>query len=280
MKITSNLKNIKKILLSEIIDYSTDMSDKEVKQLLSIDYSEAYKKMKSKNIIFRGIHGTKYPKYWIQEPRERKSAYTSNHYNILFSEILSSWSEYPKRNNSIICTSNSEKAEGYNDDNGIIYKVFPKNGSKLGITSKDDIWYSFNNSELLSETSLNYLNHFIDFLIERDIIEKNFNWKNLFIMFKNEKFQEIFKSFINPEENPSIGTINRKIGKFFLKNANNLYNYINEQLDPNKNGFQLITINNYNIKSTINNSYEIWTESPCLLIRNDLSIKDIIKIVE
>lgn len=43
----------------------------------------------------------------------RKSANTSNHYTIMFSELLPSWKNIPKRNKSLICSTSVSDAYGY-----------------------------------------------------------------------------------------------------------------------------------------------------------------------
>lgn len=43
----------------------------------------------------------------------RSSANTSNHYTVLFSELLPSWKNIPKRNRSLICSTSADDAFAY-----------------------------------------------------------------------------------------------------------------------------------------------------------------------
>lgn len=93
----------------------------------------------------------------------RKSAHTSNHYTILFSELLPSWKNIPKRNKALVCTTEWDKAAAY----GNPYIVIPFDETIIAETHKADIWNitkkNFNNRGL----------HFIN-----DFLKSKFNVKD------------------------------------------------------------------------------------------------------
>ena len=80
---------------------------------------------------------------------KRESANTGNHYNVLFSEILPSWTSFPKRNRSWICSNNKDYAFNF----GTPHYVFPVGDPLLGICPDMDWWNSFEKSglEMLSD---------------------------------------------------------------------------------------------------------------------------------
>lgn len=66
----------------------------------------------------------------------RKSAHTNNSYTVVLDKTLTN--DYPKRSQSIICSTWDHKASKYGDVN----VIFPCNGCKIGDVGKDDIWYA------------------------------------------------------------------------------------------------------------------------------------------
>lgn len=92
--------------------------------------------------IYRGIK-TFNDEYGIVDPRqgrERLSANTSNHMTLLM-DNLPSWKGYPKRSQSIICSTSIQTAQHYGW-NGV-YHIYPTNGCNMGIVPTRDIWQSF-----------------------------------------------------------------------------------------------------------------------------------------
>ena len=102
------------------------------------------KKRQNKLLIYKGM--TSCGPYILSDPSkiQRESANTYNYYTVLF-DNLPSWSEYPKRSKSLICTSELNIAFGYSDtkENGALYIVIPKDNTKIGICPTYDIWDAF-----------------------------------------------------------------------------------------------------------------------------------------
>ena len=51
---------------------------------------------------------------------KRKSIDISNHYTVLFSEILSSWSKLPRRDKGLICSTNANWSSRFGKVFGVI----------------------------------------------------------------------------------------------------------------------------------------------------------------
>lgn len=115
--------------------------------LLKTDYSEAFYAYRKKNIIYRGMKNINKSFALLKPNKERKSVNTLNFYTVIINEHPS-WKEFPKRN--VICTFDLAVSHFY----GIQYIVFPKNGTKIGICPKQDIWGSWDVSASYMNTLL------------------------------------------------------------------------------------------------------------------------------
>ena len=92
--------------------------------------------------VYKGIPFGSVPDLYIEDPKKhkRESSNTTNHYTIIM-DNSEYWKDYPKRSESIICTTSIDKSNMY----GETYLIFPLDTkSKFGIASNEDIWTSFN----------------------------------------------------------------------------------------------------------------------------------------
>jgi len=136
--------------------FKTDITEDEIYEYLKI-YS---KKELEECQVFKGIDfdpissypKTLYPSYTILNPKieKRKSRNTANFYTLMM-ENLSQWRKFPKRSNSLICTTDYYKARMY----GTAYRVIPIDlNAKFGVCPEEDIWESF---DVDSVQSFNHL---------------------------------------------------------------------------------------------------------------------------
>jgi hypothetical protein len=113
------------------------ISDDKAKELLRTDYSEALQAQP----IYRGIWASKYenPIIITPDPRHpRLSWNTSNYYTLLINNS-NVWKGFPKR--QLIGTTNTHRMiSGYAETPNQAFRLFPKNGSKVGIVPAQDIW--------------------------------------------------------------------------------------------------------------------------------------------
>ena len=184
---------------------------------------------------------------------DRKSANTYNYYTLWMSNNLQ-WAEYPKRNRSLICSTNYRNAKIY----GVVKIVVPLIDCKIGICPKFDLWKSFN-------------------LVNEDLEDLN-SW--LLSRFKNKWPDQDNKNVTYPQLLQKLKEINSTdtnefYNAFFekkLKRYGNAENMFEMMLDPTINKFQLSTWKQFNIKQPDGrlNSNEVWLSAPCLLI--ELSI--------
>lgn len=226
------------------------LSEEEAIQLLKDNCSLAIKEYYKDNSIIRGVH-TKIPYRYINPKKEspRKSANTQNYYTLLI-DNSPKWKDYPKRSQSLICATSKWSSYGYN------YNVFPYDGSKIGVASDSDFWFSF--SKTLKNVMVN------DFNIQLINLMDNFN----ILDFDDKSYSEIKKSFdifdMYAKHNGIPETIN-KIKRLSIKWIENykgdLMKTVSDVLDPNKNGFSLKKIGD-----SLPKDREVWTDGECILV--------------
>jgi hypothetical protein len=221
--------------------------------LLELNCPDSLAALKEGKRCFKGIGGLDKPFYKSNPKLKiRKSRNTKNYYTLLF-DNLPSWSAYPKRSQSLICTTSTEGAYIY----GTPFLVLPFNGAKFGVCPDKDIWYCFKNIEI------NSLNIFTKAISDCGIADKNFN--NL-----------IYELRMCGEYNASYKF--DKMGMHIIADAmkNNktnqeLIDKLNFLFDPKRNGFELA-----NIKSIPDYGCEIWTDSESYLINTKSNFFNVI----
>lgn len=174
---------------------------------------------------------------------ERTSSNTYNYYNLWMSNNPQ-WAEFPKRNRSLICSSNSSHASGY----GTLRVVIPLTNCKIGICPSEDIWNSFKN--------IGSLRALVEWLFE--MFQKQWPDQDN----KNITYQELMQKLKLLKSVDDQSYIND-----ILKNYDNAEDMLKSILDPVTNGFKLTTWQQFNYKRSHSN--ELWLSAPCLLIYPD-----------
>lgn len=273
MNIIKEINGLVSAGIGEIKSTKYDQNSKKLYTALNTKYSEAWKMFSSMSgVLYRGKSFSGY--ILEQIPSLRKSENTSNIYTRLLSDILPSWSKYPKRNKSFICTSNYSKASGY-DKNGGLYIILPENGAKIGICPEDDIWDSFHILRNKYDFNLSRFNRaFINYLREK--AEKNgFEIDNFADIFVDYSRNEIINFFKKLDKLPTLqidyntGTedyINFKTDiEEYISEGGSLISFLNRILDPVKNNFTY-TNSIKDVFTPYPENNEIWVEGACLLL--------------
>lgn len=143
----------------------SQISDEEAEKILE---TKCFKNFREGPILFRGNWNLRNKYYHFTGNYTRKSANTTNHYTKLFSEELSSWSAYPKRNKSLICTTYKNGAAAF----GNVYQIIPYDSSKpFGAAGESDFWdiiYDNPYWKALNILSLNELNDVLEEIFGND----------------------------------------------------------------------------------------------------------------
>ena len=226
-------------------------------------FRSAYDKFLEGNAIYRGVKGSAAYPYWIVDPHKfyRKSRNTNNFYTGLI-DRLPSWRNWPKRSRSIICSTNPRNVSAY----GHSMIVFPKNGSKIGICSEDDFWYSFpvvkKRLAMTVMSDFNYCFHktFIDIDVKLGKLAETLNETN-YDEFMNElqkiKVYDIVNKWVFANKR---GTILKDMNENF---DGDWETYFDGLLNPQKNEMSLQTIETFNPEYL---DREVWTDNLSLMV--------------
>jgi len=223
------------------------------------------KALMAKDLIYRGLQvhlgrgSSDHPEVFFVQPskHERASANTTNFYNMMLSNFPS-WKNYPKRNKSLICTTDFYRAGDY----GFVYYVIPKDGSKIGICDEGDIWNSF--AKVSDPVGLNdMLSHiFRDFFrIHVDDTDWNDIVKGFQMIDKdrdgviNSTLSDKSFRYVIPEEMWD----DYRIGKWAT-----FEKMMEWYFDPDANGFRVVTVG-----SPLPGNVEVWTSGDSILIHKD-----------
>jgi len=233
----------------------------------SITIEEAVEAIKNKctdfikngSIVYRGVDDAR-DAALIVSPANfvRKSRNTSNFYTLLM-DNLPAWKKYPKRSKSIICTTNRNYAE----DMGESYRVFPFDGSKIGVCPEDDLWASFG----LDISGLDIFNDCIGMMMDKftnydesDIVTYN----DLLKLF--DKFDE-HKSSFNIDRNSLPPYFNFKLFEPYFETDVKLIDFAKEIIDPERHKFEL-----KNTKTFKNITHrEVWTDGTSILLNSKIA---------
>jgi hypothetical protein len=251
---------LKKFILLE--KRSNQITQKEAIKLINSKCSDSVDAYFDDNIIYRGIKKVQKPFLFV-DPKEskelRKSANTTNYYTLI-NDNSPAWKKYPKRSQSIICTTNKQTSLDY----GQSYVVLPFDGAKIGVCPKNDYWFSFkklNNKYISNIWDLSDFNYILEKMFEKvgiPIDDKSFN--SIKKAFK--EFDKKYKQ--DPDLEYLLSHNTSVLNKDYLK-TNDLMKYVQKILDPNENGFELKKIGDH-----LPENREVWTDSKSILIHDSI----------
>lgn len=145
-------------------------------EIISKRCTDAYNEAIKGNLIFRGVTGKRaVMEIDPKKSEERQSRNTFNYYT-LFMDNEGTFSKYPKRSESIICSTDTGKAMVYGPN---LYVVFPVDGSRIGVVNRGDI---FDVSYYSTGTHMGAINTFVDdaiWVYMKYIKEKGYNYSHI-----------------------------------------------------------------------------------------------------
>ena len=237
--------------------------------------------------IYRGVYDSRITNYaYLISPAQHKriSANTENYYTLLI-DNSPLWKDYPKRSESIVCSTSQAAAFSY----GSVNWVIPFVGSKIGMCPQNDMWVSFDkmNTEL-DVRDLGVFNNLLSsayyHLVSKELVPfKGLNGKDA-----NQFFQQL-KEFDKPSCKKAIlewsikaDSHSYKEYKIFTHWNNsglNFTEYLLTLLDPKSNGFELVKAENFSAPQDTKRGNEVWTDGDCLLIP-DKNYDDFMKMIK
>ena len=213
--------------------------------------------------VYRGINISR--SYMFVDPKKaepRVSANTTNYYTYI-NDNSPYWKQYPKRSQSIICTTSQTQPINY----GYTYRVFPYDGAKIGVCPKRDYWFSF--YQALGDDYM--LDEFNDHLVDM------MNRSNVY-GFNDDSYKKIvdgFKTFdMFMKDDPNKLTILKSrynILSGYDPDKITFLEHIQKLLSPKKNKFQLKKIGD-----KLPDNKEVWTDSKSMLVDIKI-INDVLK---
>jgi hypothetical protein len=231
-----------------------DASFEDALALIKLNCSDALIALSKKKAMWKGMRGVE-GDFIKTDPKlmKRKSANTSNQYTLLMSN-LPSWKRYPRRDESLICSTARTLAGGY----GKLHLVLPFNGAKIGVCDSYDLWDSFVN--LNNNYGINGPERFNLALSQADVYAHSYD----------DMLETILKPSTKKELEYSSYNLLKSMAKINTKRE--LIKLLDGVLSPKNNQFKLTTIKG--IPPTPSNSswresHELWTDSESYLIRED-----------
>lgn len=119
--------------------------DEKILKILNTKCAKNWKHIKDRGSIeymkiWRGDPELDDDKVYLFEGKStRKSANTTNYYTLMFSEILPSWKNIPKRNKALICSTEQATAQTYSGDNNS-FLVVPYDSTIIAQANEADFW--------------------------------------------------------------------------------------------------------------------------------------------
>lgn len=261
------------------------MTDDEAKAFLH----RHCKKALESTPIYRGTTTLeKNAAFFIQPSKfQRQSRNTSNHYTLLV-DGSPEWKDYPKRSKSVICTSDEYYARHY----GQAFRVFPVDGSKIGICPSSDFWGSFDDFKPMDMFNLMLVKLVSGVSNKAEYLKNKYPGakpidSGLYNAFKNaNSYYDIEKAFEYVDsQKPYVKDIALNDEKSYVWMATNylkLQEYwknprlellvdIDNRLSPHYNAFDLITVGeNFGQKGKV----EVWTDGDCVMVKDDYFNED------
>ena len=246
---------------------SKKITKEEAGQLLDKHCNKAIESYERGNRIYRGVNVLGSDEYRFIDPKKfkRKSKNTTNHYTELM-DHLPSWSKYPKRSQSIICSTSYDYARAFGYET---YSIFPYDGAKIGVCSSNDLWNSFNKiTDYSGYYDMNGFNRNLrivmkDFLGVKKLPSDFTQMKKIFVEFdKTMKDDEIREQLF--EEQP--------LYKDFYKG--DMRKFLDTIMSPDANGFNLMKIG-----EQLPPNREVWTDSKSVMVIADMFIESLYEIM-
>lgn len=230
------------------------------------------------NIIYRGIRNF-VAEYGFNDPTQmERAASNGKSFFMWLIESYPSWQNYPKRSRSIIATTSETYASQY----GKAYYVIPYNGVKLGVCVGYDFFQSFFDEDVMVPEINNFLIDMIKYAYFTEKQTLNVSPQILipdratFLKYMKNLDKNIKRALMKDKpDKPSLEANSAAIReRYAVRNALNfnITDRLEEDFAPQKHGFQLLSLNQYNqtenpiMESDVDPGNEVWFSHPSLLV--------------
>jgi len=220
--------------------------------------------------IWRGIEGSK---YWVANDKSSDINYepilkvspskfirrSKNTYNF-YIELLDYspyWLDYPKRSESIICSTDNNYAENY----GYLYRVIPlKENSKISVCSSQDVFDSF---EYLSDKI-----NTISGIGKENIASFNTWLRDTFELHFDSGYEEMLDKMNDVIEDIAFNDneLSHEFRHYVEELSGQFIDDLEKWMSPIKNGFSLIKYNRNTTGKDLIPFREVYTDADCILV--------------
>lgn len=188
----------------------------------------------------------------------RKAANTRNYINLF---VSNEWHDYPPRNQSFICTTDSL----YSTDYGVTHTVIPMDRARIGICPADDFWDSFNHDFGFRETFVNI--HFVNQMLDEVvpwIHDAAQDWTKLKELLQSYTRDQMKYTYHDGNHTESTS---RGLG-FILddRDVTSMYDWLKKALDPEQNRFKYTTAAEFS--SPVDK--EVWVSGEAAFLVGDI----------
>lgn len=215
--------------------------------------------------LFRGSRGTN-TNMLILDPSKgiRKSISLGNQYTLLM-DNSPYFKNYPKRANSLICTTSQATANDY----GKTFLVFPVDNTVIGVCPESDIWESTIDAKYLAHQPIFYsdLNRC---LLTLGVPDSSFEEMKKYV--SSKQFLARYTKYIEDRKNSGRDV-------YMLPEPYMLLEKLQYDMRPEVSEFKLTNIKKISSLPDMNRK-ECWFSSPCVLVEVDTYWSHIDKHVE
>jgi len=251
--------------LLEAVSRGKVLSLEDAQILLAKNCKQSVAAYKADRRVFRGMHNSN--NYMYVDPKKgtrRSVGDMPNYYTFILSNDKS-WSAYPKRTKSLICTTNLIDTQSY----GSSYVVFFYDGAKIGVVPDGDIWFAWK-SEFFS---IKGMVNGISMVFNEAYGPESGNS----VSYKYDKTFKEFKDACKKVDEKAKGNVDfiekinmrLRIGTAF-EYKGNFYKMLVNIFSPKK--FKLLRIKDISTSAT----NEVWSDSEAILIGAGQNVAEII----
>lgn len=207
--------------------------------------------------IYRGIH--LYEQNFFYQPQldpgTRRSSNTYNWYTLIMDHVPE-WQDFPRRSASVICTTDPVQSSDY----GITYTVLPFGNPTIGISPREDIWFSFPSLKKLEMESLEELMDALDTLaytyLDKPLSQNS--WPDF-----NRGLREISQKILQEYHRSQWDNVNKLQGR--VTPQRDMLAVLREILDPQAAGFRTAKLSEWQPQP----DREIWFSAPAFFLNSN-----------
>lgn len=215
--------------------------------------------------LWRGRKNPSYDIGYVDPTLIKRSSRDNQDYYNLILDNAPNWRNYPKRSQSLICTTQKSNAKTY----GEVFFVIPFDNPTIGVCPQFDLWWSFPRLKHVGIRNLEDLETFLE-----HINYLCFGGLGSALQLDDSSYNSLVRDLERINQKKEI--LKKKRDEWFylslkpafnnyLESDKSLLEWLMELLDPDKNGFKIV-----NDPRNIPLEVEAWTDSKAILVHENI----------